>query len=250
MIPIFIAAPRGRERRPPDRRRADQLRRPVEERVIRDARPHGRAGHAAQRGELRRQGRHGDPVQDDAVVPVDARGRDRAPGSAPVARAAPTRACGGTRRWRSRGGPAGGGSSSRAASAAVLLDRGGERRLRQRDDDFDEPGSRGAATGRAGVPRLRGAARASRELRAETRARRRRLDTVHASAGLRAPATLSRPRGCGGIGRRARFRSVWAKARGGSSPLIRISAVGSRFLDMCVTRVSALLRRTAMAVLP
>jgi Phage integrase family len=31
------------------------------------------------------------------------------------------------------------------------------------------------------------------------------------------------PRGCGGIGRRARFRSVWASARGGSSPLIRIA---------------------------
>ena len=35
---------------------------------------------------------------------------------------------------------------------------------------------------------------------------------------------LSSPvaRGCGGIGRRARFRSVWGKPRGGSSPLIRI----------------------------
>jgi hypothetical protein len=31
------------------------------------------------------------------------------------------------------------------------------------------------------------------------------------------------PRGCGGIGRRARFRSVWGKPRGGSSPLIRIA---------------------------
>src|SRR3954468_6025591 len=30
------------------------------------------------------------------------------------------------------------------------------------------------------------------------------------------------PRGCGGIGRRARFRSVWGKPRGGSSPLIRM----------------------------
>jgi hypothetical protein len=36
------------------------------------------------------------------------------------------------------------------------------------------------------------------------------------------PGYTVRPRGCGGIGRRARFRSVWAKARGGSSPLIRI----------------------------
>jgi hypothetical protein len=32
-----------------------------------------------------------------------------------------------------------------------------------------------------------------------------------------------RARGCGGIGRRARFRSVWRKLRGGSSPLIRIA---------------------------
>jgi hypothetical protein len=35
-----------------------------------------------------------------------------------------------------------------------------------------------------------------------------------------------RPRGCGGIGRRARFRSVWGQPRGGSSPLIRITPSG------------------------
>ncbi len=29
------------------------------------------------------------------------------------------------------------------------------------------------------------------------------------------------PRGCGGIGRRAGFRCLWASARGGSTPLIR-----------------------------
>src|SRR6185369_9152932 len=33
--------------------------------------------------------------------------------------------------------------------------------------------------------------------------------------------------GCGGIGRRARFRSVWGKPRGGSSPLIRIAVCPS-----------------------
>src|SRR5213082_3707931 len=33
------------------------------------------------------------------------------------------------------------------------------------------------------------------------------------------------PRGGGGIGRRARFRSVWGKPRGGSSPLIRIARI-------------------------
>src|ERR687883_506724 len=36
------------------------------------------------------------------------------------------------------------------------------------------------------------------------------------------------PRGCGGIGRRARFRSVWGQPRGGSSPLIRIDATAGR----------------------
>lgn len=35
------------------------------------------------------------------------------------------------------------------------------------------------------------------------------------------------PRGCGGIGRRAAFRSPWGQPRGGSSPLIRIIEVQS-----------------------
>src|SRR3954467_5663423 len=35
-------------------------------------------------------------------------------------------------------------------------------------------------------------------------------------------------RGCGGIGRRARFRSVWGRPRGGSSPLIRIAVLGRK----------------------
>src|SRR3954451_23899683 len=39
---------------------------------------------------------------------------------------------------------------------------------------------------------------------------------------------VAAPRGCGGIGRRARFRSVWGKPRGGSSPLIRTSPLGWR----------------------
>lgn len=30
--------------------------------------------------------------------------------------------------------------------------------------------------------------------------------------------------GCGGIGRRAGFRYLWANARGGSTPLIRMAA--------------------------
>src|SRR5512132_2757607 len=40
--------------------------------------------------------------------------------------------------------------------------------------------------------------------------------------GYNGPST----RGCGGIGRRARFRSVWGRPRGGSSPLIRIAVSG------------------------
>src|SRR5204862_130109 len=48
---------------------------------------------------------------------------------------------------------------------------------------------------------------------------------AHAGSNVkpRGEATMRPSRGCGGIGRRARFRSVWAKARGGSSPLIRIA---------------------------
>src|SRR4029079_15625978 len=34
--------------------------------------------------------------------------------------------------------------------------------------------------------------------------------------------------GCGGSGRRARFRSVWGKPRGGSSPLIRIPLIAGK----------------------
>ena len=34
-----------------------------------------------------------------------------------------------------------------------------------------------------------------------------------------------KPCGCGGIGRRAGFRCLWASARGGSTPLIRIEPV-------------------------
>ena len=36
-------------------------------------------------------------------------------------------------------------------------------------------------------------------------------------------ARIGQPGGCGGIGRRARFRAVWGQPRGGSSPLIRIA---------------------------
>src|SRR4051794_25810061 len=57
---------------------------------------------------------------------------------------------------------------------------------------------------------------------------------VRAFAANRSPArgyTVA-PRGCGGIGRRARFRSVWASARGGSSPLIRIARLNG--FELCL----------------
>ena len=46
----------------------------------------------------------------------------------------------------------------------------------------------------------------------------------------RSPGYTSAARGCGGIGRRARFRSVWGQPRGGSSPLIRIGNGQARTL--------------------
>src|ERR687886_1568281 len=47
------------------------------------------------------------------------------------------------------------------------------------------------------------------------------------------------PRGCGGIGRRARFRSVWGEPRGGSSPLIRTDAWDARRSAALVARDAA-----------
>ena len=70
-----------------------------------------------------------------------------------------------------------------------------------------------------------------------TRPGKRSIDALDIVERLRRPADRydpRPPRGCGGIGRRARFRSVWAKARGGSSPLIRTrwlnQAVGGRLV--------------------
>src|SRR5512133_2267567 len=52
----------------------------------------------------------------------------------------------------------------------------------------------------------------------------RRRGKLALGPGYNGPST----RGCGGIGRRARFRSVWGKPRGGSSPLIRIHGLSRR----------------------
>jgi hypothetical protein len=65
------------------------------------------------------------------------------------------------------------------------------------------------------------AARASARGRRERR--KRRHGTCAEAVGARGRGYTVAPRGCGGIGRRARFRSVWEQSRGGSSPLIRIA---------------------------
>ena len=57
--------------------------------------------------------------------------------------------------------------------------------------------------------------------------RKRRHGTRAVAVGARGRGYTVAPRGCGGIGRRARFRSVWEQSRGGSSPLIRIGGAGS-----------------------
>ncbi len=65
----------GGERRPPHRRSADELRRAVEELVVGHARPDGRAADRAEARELRPRKDDGDSVEDDAVVPANARAR-------------------------------------------------------------------------------------------------------------------------------------------------------------------------------
>ena len=224
--PDLHALARGRERRAPHGRRADQLRRPVEQRVVRDARPDGGAGDPA-------RARASCGARDDDGHPVQRRRR-----SASATRAAGMRAwivawsvrCAdaSVRRYETLAGA----RTSRRWCAVVARGerRGraaiacGERRLRERHDDLDEPRARGA-----GGPARRACAGGGKQRRAtpgrlrRNRAKRRRIDTVHAPAARRAPGYTVPPRGCGGIGRRARFRSVWAKARGGSSPLIRMT---------------------------
>ena len=86
----------------------------------------------------------------------------------------------------------------------------------------DPPASRAKLAARASASGIR-----ERRKRAAWYARPGRLAMTRSGY-------TDRPRGCGGIGRRARFRSVWASARGGSSPLIRIA-----FSDTCHCRIGA-----------
>ena len=57
------------------------------------------------------------------------------------------------------------------------------------------------------------------------------------------------PRGCGGIGRRARFRSVWGRPRGGSSPLIRIARSGGFYARSVPKRVVGRVLEFALSLL-
>jgi hypothetical protein len=122
-----------------------------------------------------------------------------------------------------------GNDPANALFQCLLLDRDsgcvsrlGKARLAELDDDLDE-----SFGGRCVSP-----------LRGERRQRDNKTDPedeqpLQGLNGTRAmrevarcPGYNARPRGCGGIGRRARFRSVWGKPRGGSSPLIRIAISG------------------------
>ena len=73
------AVPCGRERRAPERRRADQPRGAVERGVVRDAWPDpGDAADPREPGDVSCRRDDGEPVDDDGVVPAHVRGRDRA----------------------------------------------------------------------------------------------------------------------------------------------------------------------------
>jgi hypothetical protein len=85
-----------------------------------------------------------------------------------------------------------------------------------------------ARDGAAAPPPARSARVAAGASARERRERRKRRHGTRAVAvGARGRGYTVAPRGCGGIGRRARFRSVWEQSRGGSSPLIRIGGAGS-----------------------
>src|SRR6188768_2210595 len=55
-------------------------------------------------------------------------------------------------------------------------------------------------------------------------------------------------RGCGGIGRRARFRAVWGQPRGGSSPLIRIAVLHGSDTDSVPKRTKDELLTVAISL--
>src|SRR3954468_17785771 len=61
---------------------------------------------------------------------------------------------------------------------------------------------------------------------------------------------MAAARGCGGIGRRARFRSVCPKGRGGSSPLIRTLKLRKLTVGLAVAMAAASLSGAVTAAKP
>ena len=177
---------RGRERRAPDLRRADHLRALVERR--------GGSGRSAAPRARRESPRSGRP---------------RRPG----------------RRRRDRSARAGSASEC-AAPGTAALDPGGDRCACSRSISALACGRSASglpsssATSSTGGPLGDRSASSLQTPPAAARARPRRGPEDPCSRQNRRYTV--RPRGCGGIGRRARFRAVWGQPRGGSSPLIRI----------------------------
>ena len=226
----------GGEAGAPERRRADQGRAGVRgrfrgrgghvaERVIGDCRPDGRAGERAQACQVGGGEHDRDAVECDAVVPVDVGCRNR-DGQSGCERALRRRQSAqvrdrSRRAQRERMAPSRG-----RRECPVAGDLDGEGRARQRDDHLDQ-------IRRATRRRCCSSAREQRESGSRASASGSRTRFKRAAWYVRArrfgcpqSGYTDAPRGCGGIGRRARFRSVWASARGGSSPLIRIARSG------------------------
>jgi hypothetical protein len=130
----------GGERRPPDGRCTDQLRRAVEVDVIGDARPDAiDARNVREAVEPAAWNHNGEPVQDDPVVPANVGTRNRGADSAcdrelvdaqPVEVGAACRRVGEQALW-----PREGGVGKRAARES--RERLGQRRLLQRHDDLN-----------------------------------------------------------------------------------------------------------------
>ena len=217
MIPIFIpcprwpgSAPRARSRRS-GRGLVERLR-STAKRVVADGGPDpGDARQLASRPSSARQIDR-ERVQDDAVAPADARGREAALSMRPGACAARRRGRAGSRRsW---------GCAGRAACRAPPCVS-----TRLWDVACASGGASSVTTTSVSRACPRRQARASAS--AASAAEKSKTPFQDGRKWYGGGYTCT-PRGCGGIGRRARFRSVWAKARGGSSPLIRITRLRLR----------------------
>ena len=211
MIPILIPSPWFARLGPPDLRRADHA-------GARD-RASARYADAGVDPANPREGRqsaeralrddHGRAVEDEPVPPADAGAGDGVVQRRREARLLPIH-------------PSAGGSAARSRAAC-------HGRRREGDDDlaahlahrFGHSLVRDGAAGRGEAAEPDGAEKCENAVH----------DGYDADAAGRLPCSMpecgvaakSAGAGCGGIGRRARFRSVCLSGRGGSSPLIRIA---------------------------